>query len=167
MHYYFYVEPVETLYECFFIRAFQLIKIQRCTFASWSKKMSIIPRCFINLDMAQASTAATAILRAWRDDRKILLWRDRLSQIRETRHHFQILSQPHASPSSANYPLETALEGWTWERNSSNKKRGQQSLAGGSLINESQKSASIIWEINEIQAKRKKKIKAARNVYLF
>lgn len=73
--------------------------------------MSIIPRCFINLDMAQASTAATAILRARRDDRKILLWRDRLSQIRETRHHFQILSQPHASPSSANYPLETALEG--------------------------------------------------------
>lgn len=73
--------------------------------------MSIIPRCFINLDMAQASTAATAILRARRDDRKILLWRDRLSQIRETRYHFQILSQPHASPSSANYPLEIALEG--------------------------------------------------------
>lgn len=161
MHYYFYVEPVETLCECFIIRAFQLIKIQRCTFASWSKKMSIIPRCFINLDMAQARTAGTAILGARRDDRKILLWRDRLSQIRETLYHFQSLSQPQAS-------LETALEGWTWEQNSSNKKRGQQCLAGGSLINESQKSASTIWEINETQAKKKKKSKQiTRNVYLF
>lgn len=131
------------------------MKIQRCTFASWSRKMSIIPRCFINLDMAQASTAGTAILGARRDDRKILLWRDRLSQIRETLYHFQILSQPHASLSSANYPLET-LDGWTWEQNSSNKKRGQHSLAGGSLINESQKSASTIWEINETQEKKSK-----------
>lgn len=72
--------------------------------------MSIIPRCFINLDMAQASTAGIAILRARRDGRKILLWRDRFSQIREILYHFQILSQPHASLPSANHPLKTGLE---------------------------------------------------------
>lgn len=33
--------------------------------------------------------------------------------------------------------------------------RDQQSITGGSLINESQKAASTIWEINETQPKAK------------
>lgn len=41
--------------------------------------------------------------------------------------------------------------------------KNQQSIAGGSLINESQKSASTNWEINETQGKSK----TTRNVYLF
>lgn len=107
--------------------------------------------------MAQASTAGTAILRYGRNEvGGIFLLKDSI-RFQEMTPLLQIFSHSPSCSAPNKSPTHCKLQ-WSNECENGinqNKTGNQQSITGGSLINESQKAARTIWEINETLEKAK------------
>lgn len=86
---------------------------------------------------------------------KIFLLTDRLNQIQE----LTLLPQIPSHPASCSAPNKSSTANCQRDECENeinqNKMKDQQSIPSGSLINESQKATSTIWEINETQVKAK------------